>query len=230
MTTLVGIVARKGTEGVVIATDVIGTYTGWHERGDFAVKVREQAPFSKTFVDDKQTVAIAAAGTYDPDFLNLMHNFKTGKLNLGNAIMQGQLFEFERLHLKRANGRILNPENTNSLLMATRFGEEPRLYSCWPMGRIDHVDFHRVLGSGSGHAEGYLNESLAGKVERDIGLPEAIEHARKAVEVASRDIYTKGLTLTVVTKDSIDLYASRIKNAMDKALDREVINIANNYN
>ena len=229
MTTLVGIVAGKGERGVVIASDAIATSDSWNRDGDVAVRKQEQKEYNKICITEDKRTAIAVAGLYDPNVIEFLHDIRTGKINIEEAVTSGKLNALREMHLARADGRLIG-EATNSLLLATCFlDQEPQLYSCWPLGRIEKIDCGLSIGSGSEYALNYLRENLGDVSPRDVDISTAIEYARKAVGVASQYIFTKGLDIAVINSRGVCRYGPDIKRTLDRALDRKMRSICNEY-
>ena len=108
----------------------------------------------------------------------------------------------------------------NSLLVATRYDDKPKLWTCWPLGRIEERYFTAV-GSGGKHAQDYL-ESLSYLCPRDVDASWAIDAAVGGLKAASKDVYTSGRDIVVVRKEGIIKFGDLIKSHQEKA-DKEAI-------
>lgn len=226
MTTLVGIVAKKGRPGIVLASDMIGTSESWDNRGDLQVRRQTQERFDKIFVNKKRNFAVAVAGHYDLDFRHFL--YKTLHETDFEYIVQAKEFNaLKELTLERAEGRV--PKETNSLLVAAQINGTPRLYSCWPLGRVDEVPVATAIGSGSQYALEYLRNSLERTVPEETSLEDAILHAERAIGCAGADIHTKGFDFAVVTEDKIDHVGHRLRDAAHAAAEEELKKIIGLY-
>lgn len=228
MTTLLGIIARKGNPGVVLASDIIGTGEFWDRQGDVSIRKQFQDTVTKISLDERKTLAVAMAGTYDDKFREFLYDLRHGKIEFQDAAKKGYFEQLLRLNLSRADGRIM--KEVTSLLVASRTGsDEPELHSCWPLGRIDSVPFYTSIGSGSEYALSYLHHQLSNRIPREVSLAEAIKHARRAVAYAGKDIHTKGLDIAVITKDNISQYGDRIDKVTGMAANAEIKKIIRQY-
>ena len=115
-------------------------------------------------------------------------------------------------------------QNTNSLLLATRFKGKPRLHSCYPLGKVEEKAWTSI-GSGSDYALGHISNyvsSHALDVPRDISLEKGVELAHEGLSKASQDLYTGGLDLVVVTPRGIKNYGSMIRKDISDAEQKAV--------
>jgi len=227
MTTLVGIIAKKGKPGVVLASDVIATGEIRDRKGDVEFIRRQQQAASKIFLNRDKDLAIAMAGTYDDKFKEFLYDLREGNMDFEAAARDKRFESFLRLNLSRTDGRMM--AETNSLLIASRTANDPRLYSCWPLGLVQEVTSFTSIGSGSPYALGYLGHEIGTKVPREISIAEAIRHAEGSIRHAGMDIYTKGFDVSVITADKISQYGDRIDRAAGKAVAKEMKRILREY-
>lgn len=212
MTTILGIEAYKGREGVVLASDVIGIYTSWGTQGESVYKQQTKFETQKIHVDNKKEFAICMAGIQDKPYLDFLNRTLNNNIDVKEAVKRGFFEELHKLNLNRWDYKIPQPENINGLLLATRFDNKPRLYTCWPLGRIEERNYTAV-GSGSEYAIRHIN-----KQERNIpphlSLEEGVRLAASSLKKAGQDIHTLGLDLVVVTADEIKTFGKKIKDDM----------------
>ena len=103
-------------------------------------------------------------------------------------------------------------DNINGLLIATRYDNQPKLWTCWPLGKLDERRI-TAIGSGSDYALKHVSDK--GILSPDqITIKDAVDYASEAVEAANTDIYTTGLDLVVVAPDKITTFGNRIKKSM----------------
>lgn len=107
----------------------------------------------------------------------------------------------------------------NGLLVATRF-DEPKLYTCYPLGRIEERAW-TAIGSGSDYALRHIAES--GKlIPKGVNVHQGIDLTVEALDKASQDLYTGGLDLVVVTKDGIHDIGESIRREVTLARENAI--------
>lgn len=200
MTTILGIRATQGKSGVILASDLQRTRTDLNEGGEVIHKVLTKADAQKIYIDDAQNLAICMTGTFDQRYIDFLNGIRSGKIDVEKAIRDKF---FRELHdLTESRWGFKYPTNDlNCLVMATRFGGEPRLYDCYPLGLVTETNF-TTAGAGSEYASRECEQKRA-DIPRYISLSEASQLAIKGLESATRDIYTGGLDIVVVTGDKI---------------------------
>ena len=215
MTTLVGIKARKNRKGVVLASDLRGTKTEWKPEGDIVYKRQTTSDFQKIYIDKAGNVAFAATGRVDYLYGQLIDSITNGKISIEEIIENGFFPELRNTNFERWGGKIPNLQDTNSILLATKYGE-PKLYTCWPMGLVEERQW-TTIGSGSEFADKYLSEQEGPMEKNSYTLKQSVDHAVTSLKEASQDIYTGGLDLVVVTKNGIKPFGKDIKTALESA-------------
>jgi len=236
MTTLVGIKANEGREGVVIASD----YQVSEEDG--RGYLISKSPRSK--IDAGPFWAMAHAGG---DALPVREFYKFLKGNKGNnpnkkkarstilsAIDDLHFPEVVELNTKlSAKG---NEEDAVSFLLAIN-DPELNLYLVDSYGNIkgpnDESDFDYIcLGSGGEKAENYIKDLLAQeKIDRDeISLKEAIYVARGAIGAAETEAGTgMGFNLVVLVKGEIGEYGKEMRSELRKTEEASLEKIVKHY-
>jgi hypothetical protein len=234
MTTVVGITAGKGCEGIVLASDLTGTRTELRpvSEGYLREETKEQVP-QKIYVAEGKGFAFAGAGLVDDLWTSFIYDLRTGKIDLRQALERGGWNVLPDIHLKRFKGYTWNHEGTNSLLIASRLKlkpqkraiSDPMLFTCFPLGKIE-TRFYTAIGSGSKHALNYLaDKGLDTRDPREISIYEAMGFVEGALDAAtSRDIYSGGLEMTVVTRTGIrtseDIIVEEQKLARQRSMAR----------
>lgn len=214
MTTILGIKTYKGEKGVVLASDVSKTSTSWTPQGDLAYRKQTKSEVQKIRVDNKREFVVCMVGVYDQHYINFLNRTLDNEINVKDAIKKGSLEELLKLNLERWEYRDYQPEYVNGLLLATRFDGEPKLYTCWPLGKVEERPW-TAIGSGSGYAIEHIN-----KQDLDIpfiSLEEGIDLAVSSLDKAAQDIYTGGLDLVVLTADKIKTFGNEIKKDIKQA-------------
>jgi 20S proteasome alpha/beta subunit len=223
MTTIVGIHAELNGEGVVLASDLNQTQTSWAQYGDVAHRRQTRSEGQKIYVSDDRQFAVAMSGVFDDSYTSFLSDILKGKINVLEAIRCNSFKDFLNLNLSRFGGRMPNNDNLNGLLIATRYDNKPRLHTCWPLGLIEERDYISI-GSGSDFA---LNHIASAKklIPAYMDLASAVELSAEGLDKASRDIYTGGVDLVVVTPDGIKEYGDKIKNSLKTARKKIILEI-----
>ena len=224
MTTVLGLKAEKGKKGIIMASDLQGT------AGD------QKSIIRKLHINKSRNAVFGIAGIYDQEFENFLEELKEDKYDIEQIVETGIFPELLGLNLNRWDNQI--PDDTyNGLFLATNFEEEPKLYTCWPLGGVEER-LGIYMGSGSQYVEEYLDSeqiiSLA-KGRRDpldsnnITLEQGIDLAETALNFAIHDLYSGGLDMMIKTKEEI--YDSpELKEERDKGRKRAIKKIKNKIN
>jgi len=219
MTTLVGIRANGKKPGVILSSDMSRTQTSWKPQGDVAYRQQRRTEGQKIYVDPKKNFAVCMSGVFDQPYVDFLSAILDGKINLIRALKKENFSELRYLNEYRWKEEVPDTDLMNSLLVATRF-DEPRLFACWPLGKVEEKAF-ASMGSGSGYALEHLREQ--GKlIPCEVGLEEAVDLSVEALDKASQDIYTGGLDLVAVTKGGIYDFGKDIRTEVNKARKRAV--------
>jgi 20S proteasome alpha/beta subunit len=222
MTTLIGIKASKGEQGVILASDMSRTQTRWTPQGDVAYRQQKRTEGQKIYINDAGTAAMCMSGVYDQPYVDFLSQFLEGEFNLEKVLEKGFFPELLNLNLKRWGGRVPNTDACNALLIATRLGKEstPMLHTCYPLGAIEERSWTSI-GSGSEYALEYLSES--GKlVPKRIDVEQGIDLTVKALDKASQDLYTGGIDLIVVRPEGIEDFGEQIRKEVDAARQKAI--------
>ena len=215
MTTLVGIVAKKLTPGVVLASDLTGTREEWTPQGDVAYRKLTKGTAQKIHVSRSRNFAVCMTGVADAHYNQFLYDLIEEHIDVRPSLEKGHFEELFQLNLRRFGGRTWDSKNQNSLLIASRYDEKPLLYTCWPLGRVEERNVTSI-GSGSDHALEHLMNQKYLSVNQ-IGLEEAATLADRSLECAAADIYTGGFDMVVITPSGIVEYGKTIENHMAAA-------------
>jgi 20S proteasome alpha/beta subunit len=218
MTTIIGIRAEKEKEGIILASDLSQTFTSWQAQGDAYIKTQTKSEAQKIHVDNNGDFTIAMSGVADDMYNDFLYGLLSNKINVKRAIEAGFFLEVADLNAKRCEYKFPFPERLNGFLIATRFDSKPRLYDIYPLGKVEETPWCSI-GSGSEFARVYISEQglvMPPKIPPNVSLDEAIDLSVASLDRASRDIYTGGLDLVIVTADGIKAYGPQIKRNMDE--------------
>lgn len=215
MTTLVGIKAGNGKGGVVLGSDLSRTQTQWQPQGDVAYRHQTRSEGQKIHVDNAGEVALCMSGVFDQKYVDFLSAVLAGDINVRERIEQGSFPELAELNFSRWNRQVPNTELMNGLLIATRYGGNPELYTAFPLGALE-PRASVSIGSGSGFASNYVTKQ--GKlIPRGISLEEGIDLTVGALDEAAQDIHTGGLDLVVVQPERIQSFGPQIAQAISSA-------------
>ncbi len=224
MTTIIGIKAEKGEQGIVLASDLTGTHSRWTPQEDIAFRETFKSENQKIYVDDKRNFVMAMAGVRDEIYLEFLSEVLREEIDFKKYAEAGFFDPLLKLHISRFDGRVWQSDLSNSLVIATRYEGVPKLYSCWPLGKIEEK-VYAAIGSGSRHVYDLFSEQQR-LTSKDISLKDAAELAIKGAERASStDLHSGGLDIVIVKGDKIEEYGPRIKAEMEQARQRVVTNI-----
>ncbi|MFH1209921.1 MAG: hypothetical protein V1663_03985 [archaeon] len=221
MTTLIGIKAEKGDHGIILASDLSGTTTTWTPQGDVAYRKQTRQEHQKIYVNKDRTAAICTSGVFDQPYIDFLSQIIEGGIDLKEAIKKEFFSELERLNVSRWNG--LSPsEDMNGLLVAVRY-EEPSLYTCWPMGKVQERPWTSI-GSGSDYVLDYIRKQ-GRLIPYDVSLEDNIDLVVASLDRASQDIYTGGLNFVIIKENGIFEFGDHIRSDLNLARDSIISNI-----
>ena len=227
MTTLVGILAERNKPGVILASDLSRTTTTWQQQGDVAYKHQTRAPAQKIHINRAGDTAIAMSGVYDNLYKDFLAAMIEGQIDFHKATEAGFFEELQKMNLYRWDGRVPNNEVSNALLVATNFGSEPKLYTCFPLGKTEERTYTSI-GSGSGYALEFIN-NLTESIPRSVTVRRGIDIAIGALENAEQDIYTGGADIAIISPKRIDSYGASIEAAISRAKKEKIAEIKRNF-
>ena len=211
MTTLAGIAAYDSknngkNKGVVLASDVSTTYVNPDNS-------YTKAETRKLFVDKSRNFAVCMSGLNDELWESFRSDLLEGKIDIKKAIEGGRLDELRELNLSRMNDETWDELKSNSMLIAARFDNKPRLYTCWPLGKIAERRW-TCVGSGSKLAENYIDIQ---EYTDELSVDKAVDLAYRTIKRANKDLYTNGFDLVTVREDGITEYHDKIKSNLESA-------------
>jgi 20S proteasome alpha/beta subunit len=226
MTTIVGIKAACGKQGVVLASDVSRTSTSWNSQGDVAYRQQTKEEAQKIYVADDNSFAVCMSGNYDRAYINFLTSLLKGKIDLEKVLTEGDFPQLRDMNLSRW-GRVEPNNDINYLMVASRFKKNPALHTLYPLGKVVSNEYGAL---GSGHA--FATDAIKAKgvlIPGYLSLRDAIGLASESLEKASKDIYTGGLDMVVVRPDKIVSLGSEIGSAVKSAKQRTVEKIRKRF-
>jgi len=227
MTTEIGIVSEEKFENefrraVTLASDKARTTTSWKPHGDLAYKQQQRSEGQKIFIDNNNDFAVCMSGIYDERYEEFLYGMIRGKLDVKKALLEGCFMPLAELNVSRWEGR-MPEDNFNSLLIASRFESKPKLYTCWPLGKVEERYFTSI-GSGSKYALPYIQKK-AKAIPYAVSLENSIDLAVEGIKAASEDIYTGGLDIVIVTEKEIIPFGKEIDENVNSALNKSILDI-----
>lgn len=218
MTTLVGICSEDKSE-VVLAADRQASNTD--NEGKFVYKQAAQ----KLYVNKDRNIALGIVGAYDESTKTLVKQIVDGNLDIQKITSDGRFQQLFEINLNRAKGRMLTPDNSTGMLIATRFNS-PELFTCFPMGSVE-PRMNICVGSGEKYASEYFNaESIMSQARPEASIFEskkltpkvARELAYRAVRFAGKfDPYSNGLDMLTLSGEGIKEFGEEITKQEDLA-------------
>jgi len=228
MTTLIGLKAENGREGVILASDLSRTATDWIAQGDVAYRAQTKSEGQKIYVSKNRELAVCMSGVFDSLYTDFLSRLLDGQIDFRKAINEKGFPELSGLNHARWGNKFPDNNHLNGLLIATRFENQPRLYTCWPLGLVEPVSDLSSFGSGSQYALKHI-QSKGKLIPYQLSISEGVSLASEALEEASRDIYTGGLDLVVITSDEIQEFGAVIRESMETAKKAAVDSIRSKF-
>ena len=163
--------------------------------------------------------------------MDFLSNLLRGKIELKKALENSYFPELAKLTLDRW-GHKKPDKRFNELLIASRFDEQPKLYSCSELGAIEHIkSIGAAIGSGRDYAIDYVNLRMGAPNPKypGITMKRAIRLAYGAIGKASKDIYTGGEDISTITGKEIKNHGKEINKAVEKTKKQELDKILEDY-
>ncbi len=149
-------------------------------------------------------------GMWDRETYEFVQSVSEGKYNIEKIVEKGNFKELRNLNIKRMGNEFPNSIELSSFIFATRFGNKPKLYTCFPLGKVEERSWI-TGGSGKEKINEYMNAlNVKGEATDYIrGDPvrpaDVIRVGLEAVRRAQgQDLYSHGLDMMVCTKEKIN--------------------------
>ena len=130
------------------------------------------------------------------------------------------------MNVQRLGTKLPDTGALTSFLLATRFDNVPKLWTCWPMGAVEERSWV-ALGSGEERIREYLKalqvygESKGYLDFRSPTISDAIRVGLEAVRRAqTQDVYSHGLDMLVVTPKGINDHYDELGDDFGRILRR----------
>lgn len=221
MTTIFGI-RHNEVNASVLAGDRQGTFPDRYEK----------VPLSKLYIDNSKEFAFGFAGSATPQLEDLTKKLQEGNINIEKIVSEGIFNELRELNIEQMGGYKINNQYETGMLLATRFGGNCQLYTCWPLGKVEPRECTYV-GSGSDYIQQYLSALNVRQVinpkkpRKEHGVEDIIRIGLEGVKyAASKDLFSNGLDLVVVTPDTIKDHSDDLE---DNTFKRKVRKIQKQY-
>ena len=221
MTTIIGIKANSGVEGIVLCADRQLT----HFDGE-KITLKEQIckiTYGKNWI-------IGDAGGISNQFAVFLQ-YK--KRKIADLVYKAIQRYYEKPESRKPHFPEINEINTiakrrneveddsfHQFILAAKFGKKFGLWQVDYFGNLkeSEKEFYQVLGSG----EDYVAKHLASLSEKGIinnnaiTVPKAIGLATKCLEIAEQDSNTSGLDLAVLTNKGVRYFGNFIQETMEQ--------------
>lgn len=203
MTTLIGICSDNKKE-VVLASDRQRSVT------DKYGKIEYKLPAEKLYVSRDRNVALGTVGVFDERAEGLIGDILAGRVDIQRVIADERMPRLLELNLDRLEGKKPDLDKCTGFILATRFGDVPSLFSCYPLGKVEPREVIFV-GSGSTYVDEYLKAEKVIQLTRpEVSMlgeisPQVVrEVAYRAVRYAARfDPGSEGLDMMRILPDKI---------------------------
>jgi hypothetical protein len=203
MTTIFGLTHEKVNAGVLVAdrqTTAIG------ENGLPSGKHLGR----KLWKSSDEYSCFGHMGNRNGETEELAYNMSSGKIDIEKITKKGYFPELRKLNIKRMGKTMPNPDQMSGIILATRYEDTPKIYTCFPLGAVEERMW-TCAGSGDQKIQEYMNAlatmSEARNYLEEAGGPETEDLIRIGLEAVrraqSQDIYSQGLDMLVCTADGI---------------------------
>jgi len=160
----------------------------------------------KLWLSDNQMYAFGCSGVYDRSAAALAADMRTGKIDMEKVLRDGKFPELRELNLLRLGDEVPYLDRLSNFIIISRVGEDPKLYACFPLGKVEQRIWHSI-GTGGAKVADYMDglnkvseaRSYLGE-KRPTNSDDVIRVGLEAVRYAQgKDIYSSGLDLIVLT-------------------------------
>ena len=180
----------------------------------------------KLHVSDDGLFCFGMAGLYDQHTHELVKKLKENKYNIQEIIEKGDFEILRNLNINRIDRQLPDYNRMTGFLMATRFDNTPKLYNCYPFGKVAE-GYLVPIGSGEqklneyinssiimGEAKNYMNPDTEPKIENMITY--GLEAVRRS---QNQDMFSQGLDLLVITPEKINDHFKDLDDPFKSQLD-----------
>lgn len=204
MTTIFGIKHPDVESGILVAdrqTTIGDRRTGLLEGKHLGRKI---------WINKDNLYCVGHSGLRNKETEEFIENLVEGKYDIEKIVKKKYFPELRKLNIKRMGNHLPNLNDLSSFLLLSRFNNEPRLYTCFPLGSVEERVWTSI-GSGYSRVQEYmdairvLSESKNYNANNSpVTLPDILQIGLEAVRRSgNQDIYSNGLDLVVCTPDKI---------------------------
>ena len=250
MTTIIGIKASLGLEGVVFCSD---TQLNHYVDGNLTKTETDKA--DKILLGKKWMMGFA--GAFDKDISHFLRSLTQPKRYgsthhdsfsiIASAIKRYELgTKYKKQHFPELNSYNLMAlrngtklDDLSTLLMAAHFSGNVDMWEIDEFGNLKQPQKEKeieylAIGSSSSIVDEYferlLNDETTDKIDQSrIDIPTAIDLAVGALDLAENDPDTSGMNIAVLTKNGAREYGHSIRAAVDIARKKEIESIKRKY-
>ncbi|MEK6894490.1 MAG: hypothetical protein AABX10_03435, partial [Nanoarchaeota archaeon] len=131
MTTVIGVLSREA-EMAILCADRQATIGHAENR---AIPVGK-ASVRKLWTAKNGMYSFGYSGPFDDDVEKFAARMVDGSIDVERVTINGSFPELRELNLDKLGDEAPEAGNVGSFLLITRFGNEPSLYKCWPLGKV----------------------------------------------------------------------------------------------
>jgi len=234
MTTIVGIKANSGIEGIVLGAD--RQLTHYDDAGEKITRKEQigKITYGKNWI-------IGDVGGVSNQFAVFLG---TKRKKIGEQIYNAIQRYYDNPKSRKPHFPEINEINTlakrngaeddclHQFILAARYDQKFNIWQVDHFGNLkESQKEYLALGSGEDYVTKYINSiSEKGFIDYDaITIPKAIDIAAKSLEIAEQDPNTSGLDLAVLTKRGAQYFGDFIQETMEKQKTRMVDHIKRQY-
>ena len=181
----------------------------------------------KLWVSKDGNFCFGHAGNRDEQTLEFVDKLVSGKYDIEKIVSKGYFPELRKLNIKRVGNKFSDPQNFSGIIIATRFGNIPSLYTCFPFGEVGKRVW-TCAGSGDEKIEEYMNALRILTEAKDYlgnhsktGIEDVIRVGLEAVRRSQgQDLFSHGLDMMVCTSERINDHYEDLGDDFGKKLQK----------
>lgn len=179
----------------------------------------------KLWISKGGEFAFGHSGTVDGKMKELISNLIEERYDVEGIVGKGFFPELAQYNRDTMGDKIPDLKMLSGLIMVTRFGGDPKLYTCFPLGKVEPRAWCPI-GSGSEKVDEYMNALRILWEARDYlkrDQPTTINYlivaGLEAVRRSqSQDVYSSGLDMVVCTPSRINDHFADLQENFGKKL------------
>ncbi len=179
----------------------------------------------KLWISNDRNYCFGHSGNRDEETYEFVEKFSGGEFNVEKIIKEGYFKELNELNSKRMGNTFPDLKKLSGIILATRFENKPKVYTCFPLGKVEERIW-TCAGSGEQKINEYMQalqvlSQAKDYLEDEDGNDEIGDIIRVGLEAVrrsqSQDIYSHGLDMMISTQEKItDHYADLGDNFKEK--------------